>query len=157
LGKVYRLSQSAEKAFALPIQFHKPIIGDGIFAHEVDQELGEMQAQPLLFEPFPPEIVGRETTLFIGRNTGQTLIQQLLEKAGIRASPRQMDELFRHIKGPQESLDKGESQITFYQVKKLMRDLQKGYMMGEFWRLVEQITRQKPKLQEIDSKPSTPE
>jgi len=35
LGRVYRLAQSAEKAFALPIQFHKPIIGDGIFAHEV--------------------------------------------------------------------------------------------------------------------------
>lgn len=152
LGKIYRLSQSAEKAFALPIQFHKPIIGDGIFAHEVDQQLEEMQSQPLLFEPFPPEIVGRETTLFIGKNTAQTLIQQLLEKAGIRASPRQMDELFRRIKGPQESLDKGETQMTFYQVKKLMRDLQKGYMMGEFWRLVEQITRQKPKLRELEKK-----
>lgn len=153
LGKIYRLSQSAEKAFALPIQFHKPIIGEHIFAHEVDQQLEEMQAQPLLFEPFPPEIVGRETTLFIDRNTGQTLIQQLLEKSGIRASPRQMDELFRHIRGPQESLDKGEAQMTFYQVKKLMKDLQKGYTMEEFWRLVEQITRQKPKLPEPDKKP----
>jgi isopropylmalate/homocitrate/citramalate synthase len=148
LGKVYRLAQSAEKAFASPIQFHKPIVGDGIFAHEVDQELEEMQAHPLLFEPFPPEIVGRETSLFIGRNTAQTLIQRLLENAGIRASPRQMDELFRHIKGPQERLDKGESQMTFYQVKKLMKELQKGYTMWDFWRLVEQITRQKPKLQE---------
>jgi isopropylmalate/homocitrate/citramalate synthase len=152
LGKVYRLAQSAEKAFAMPIQFHKPIVGDGIFAHEVDQELEEMQAHPLLFEPFPPEIVGRETTLFIGRNTTQTLIQQLLENAGIRASPRQMDELFRHIKGPQERLDKGESQMTFYQVKKLMKDLQKGYTMWDFWRLVEQVTRQKPKLQENKKK-----
>jgi len=148
LGRVYRLAQSAEKAFALPIQFHKPIVGDGIFAHEVDQELEEMHAHPLLFEPFPPEIVGREPTLFIGRNTEQTFIQQLLEKAGIRASPRQMDELFRHIKGPQERLDKGESQMTFYQVKKLMKDLRKGFTMWDFWRLVEQITRQKPRLQE---------
>ena len=152
LGRVYRLAQSAEKAFATPIQFHKPIVGDGIFAHEVDQELEEMQAHPLLFEPFPPEIVGRETSLFIGRNTGQTLIQQLLEKAGIRASPRMMDELFRHIKGPQERLDKGESQMTFYQVKKLLKELQKGYTMWDFWRLVEQVTRQKPKLQETGKK-----
>jgi isopropylmalate/homocitrate/citramalate synthase len=148
LGRVYRLAQSAGKALALPVQFHKPIIGDGIFTHEVDQELEEMQAHPLLFEPFPPQNVGRETTLFIGRNTEQTLIQQLLEKAGIRASPRQMDELFRRLKGPQESLDKGESQMTFYEVKKLMKDLQKGFTMWDFWRLVEQITRQKPKLQE---------
>jgi D-citramalate synthase len=152
LERVYRLSQSAEKAFALPIQFHKPIIGDNIFAHEVYEDVEEMLAQPLLFEPFPPEIVGRETTLFIGRNTGQTLIQKLLEKAGIRASPRQMDELFRHIKGPQESLDKGETQMTFYQVKKLVKDLQKGLTMMEFWRLVEQITRQKPKLPETAQK-----
>jgi hypothetical protein len=64
-----------------------------------------------------------------------------------------MDELFRHIRGPQESLDKGEAQMTFYQVKKLMKDLQKGYTMEEFWRLVEQITRQKPKLPEPDKKP----
>jgi isopropylmalate/homocitrate/citramalate synthase len=154
LGRVYRLSQSAEKAFALPIQFHKPIIGDGIFAHEMDQELEEMQAQPLLFEPFPPEIVGREPTLFIGRNTTQTLIQRLLEKAGVRASPRQMDELFRHIKGPQERLDKGESQMTFYQVKKLVKELRKGYTMWDFWRLVEQVTQQKPKLEEAEKKAS---
>jgi isopropylmalate/homocitrate/citramalate synthase len=152
LGRVYRLAQSAEKAFALPIQFHKPIIGDGIFAHEVDRELEEMRAHPLLFEPFPPEIVGRETTLFVGRNTTQGLIQQLLEKAGVRASPRQMDELFRHIKGPQERLDKGESQMTFYQVKKLVKELRKGYTMWDFWRLVEQVTQQKPKLEEPDKK-----
>ena len=146
LGKIYRLAQSAEKAFALPIQFHKPIIGENIFTHEVEEDVEEMMAHPLVFEPFPPEIVGRETTLFVGRNSAQTLIQKLLEKAGIRASPRQMDELFRRIKGPQESLDKGEAQMIYYQVKKLMKELLKGYTMDEFWRLVEQVTRQKPKL-----------
>jgi isopropylmalate/homocitrate/citramalate synthase len=146
MGKIYRIAQSAEKAFAMPIQFHKPIIGENIFTHEVEEEVEEMLSQPLVFEPFPPEIVGRETMIFIGRNTGQTLIQKLLEKAGIRASPRQMDELFRRIKGPQESLDKGEAQMTYYQVKKLMKDLLKGYTMDEFWRLVEQVTRQRPKL-----------
>jgi 2-isopropylmalate synthase len=146
LGKISRISQSAEKAFALPIQFHKPIIGENIFAHEVEEDVEEMMAHPLIFEPFPPEIVGRETTVFIGRNTGQNLIQELLEKAGIRASPRQMDELFRRIKGPHEGLDKGEAQMTYYQVKKLMKELQKGYAMDEFWRLVEQVTRQKPKM-----------
>ncbi len=152
MGKIYRIAQSAEKAFAMPIQFHKPIIGENIFTHEVEEEVEEMMSQPLVFEPFPPEIVGRETMIFIGRNTGQTLIQKLLEKAGIRASPRQMDELFRRIKGPQESLDKGEAQMTYYQVKKLMKDLLKGYTMDEFWRLVEQVTHQRPKLPKSSKK-----
>jgi isopropylmalate/homocitrate/citramalate synthase len=152
LSKVYRLSQLAEKAFALPIQFHKSIIGENLFAHEVDEEEEKIRAQPMLVEPFPPEIIGRETKLFIGRNTSQTLIQKLLERAGIRASPRQMDELLRRIKAPQESLDKGEAQMTYYQVKKLMKELQQGLTMDEFWRLVEQITKQRPKLQETEKK-----
>jgi 2-isopropylmalate synthase len=152
MGKITRISQSAEKAFALPIQFHKPIVGENIFAHEVEEQVEEMMAHPLVFEPFPPEIVGRETTVFVGRNTGQTLIQQLLESAGIRASPRQMDELFRRVKGSHEGLDKGEAQMTYYQVKKLMKDLQKGYTMDEFWRLVEQVTRQKPKIPRSEKK-----
>jgi len=155
LGKISRISQTAEKAFALPIQFHKPIIGENIFAHEVEVDVEEMLAHPLVFEPFPPEIVGRETTVFIGRNTGQKLIQEMLEKAGIRASPRQMDELFRRIKGPHEGLDKGEAQMTYYQVKKLMKDLQKGYAMDEFWRVVEQVTRQKPKMTSDKKKPTS--
>lgn len=147
LAKVFRLGQLAEKAFALPISFHKPIIGENLFAHEVDEEEEKILTQPLLVEPFPPEIIGRQTRLFIGRHTSQTLIQRLLERAQIRASPRQMDELLKRIKGPQESLDKGEAQMTYYQVKRLMRDLQQGLDMEEFWRLVEQITRQKPKLE----------
>jgi len=146
MERIYRLAQLAEKSFALPIQFHKPIVGDTTFAHEVDEHVEGMLAHPLMYEPFPPEIVGRETSLFVGRNTGQTLMQSLLEKAGIRASARQMDEILRHVKGPQESLDKGEAQMTFYQVKKLLKDLQKGLDMPEFWRVVEQVTRQKPKL-----------
>jgi 2-isopropylmalate synthase len=146
MERIYRLAQLTEKSFALPIQFHKPIVGDTTFTHEVDEHVQGMLAHPLMFEPFPPEIVGRETSLFVGRNTGQTLLQGLLEKAGIRASPRQVDEILRHVKGPAESLDKGEAQMTFYQVKKLLRELQKGLVMPEFWRLVEQVTRQKPKL-----------
>lgn len=146
LGKITRLAQAAEKGFALPIQFHKPIIGENIFAQEVEDEVDDMLSHPLVYVPYPPEIVGRETSVFIGRNTGHALIQHLLERAGIRASPRQMDEVFRRIKGPSEGLDKGEAQMTYYQVKKLMKDLQKGYTMDAFWRLVEQVTRQKPKI-----------
>jgi 2-isopropylmalate synthase len=152
LGKIYRLSQLAEKAFALPIQFHKPIIGENIFAHEVDENVEGMIQNPSVSEPFPPEIVGREATYFIGRNTDYPIIQSLLVNAGIRANPRQVDELVRHIRGPQESLDKGEAQMTFYQVKKLLKELQKGLPMDEFWRLVEQITRQKPKASQTETK-----
>jgi isopropylmalate/homocitrate/citramalate synthase len=146
LDKLYRLSQLAEKTFALPIQFHKPIIGENAFSYEVDEHVKAMLANPLTYEPFPPEIVGRETMFYLGRQAGKNLVESRLIQAGIKSTPMQVEEIVRRIKGTHESLDKGEAQMTFYQVKKLMKDLRKGLTEEEFWRIVEQVTKQKPKL-----------
>lgn len=146
MDKIYRVAQLAEKSFALPVQFHKPIVGDNAFAHEVDERVEGMLAHPLIYEPFPPEIVGRETQYFISRQAGKRLIETRLADAEIRASPMQVDEIIRRMRRMHESADKGEAQMTFYQIKKLMKDLRKGLTEEEFWRIVEEITRQKPKL-----------
>jgi len=146
MGKLYRLSQLVEKAFALPIQFHKPIIGDNSFSYEMDEDLKAILANPIIFEPFPPEIVGREIAFHLGRQTGRSVVEDRLKMAEIKATPVQVEEIVRRIRGIQEALDKGESQMTFYQIKRLMKDLKKGLTEEEFWRIVEQVTRQKPKL-----------
>lgn len=146
LGKLFRLSQMVEKAFAMPIQFHKPIIGENAFSYEMDENVKMMLTDPIVNEPFPPEIVGRETTFHMGRRTGKRVVEDRLKIADIKATPIQIDEIFKRIKGTQESLDKGEAQMTFYQVKKLLKDARKNLTDEEFWRIVEQVTRQKPKL-----------
>jgi 2-isopropylmalate synthase len=147
MSKVYRLSQLAEKSFALPIQYHKPIIGENSFSYEVDEQIQAILANPLTYEPFPPEIIERETAFYVGRQTGRHLIESRLASAGIKTTPMQIDEISKRIKGIHESLDKGGTQMTFYQIKKLMRELRKGLTEEDFWRIVEQVTRQKPKLQ----------
>ncbi|MGB8781027.1 MAG: 2-isopropylmalate synthase [Candidatus Bathyarchaeia archaeon] len=146
LGKLNRLSQLVEKSFALPIQFHKPIIGENAFSYEMNENLGAMLANPIIYEPFPPEIVGRETTFHLGRQTGKSVVEERLRMAEINATPMQIQEIVKRIRTSQESLDKGEAQMTFYQVKKLMKELRKGLTEEEFWRIVEQVTKQKPKL-----------
>jgi len=153
LDKLYRLSQLAEKAFALPIQFHKPMIGENAFAYEQEGHVQAMISNPMTYEPFPPEIIGRETTFYFGKNTRKNLVETRLSQAGIKASPLQIDEIMKRIRGTQ-SLDKGEAQMTFYQIKKLMKDLRKGLTEEEFWKIVEQITGQKPKLSTDETKPT---
>ena len=156
LDKLYRLSQLAEKTFALPIQFHKPIIGENAFAYEVDEHVKAMLANPLTYEPFPPEIVGRETMFYLGRRTGRNLVENRLTQAGIKASPMQVEDIVRRIKSTHESLDKGEAQMTFYQIKRLLRDLRKGLTEEEFWKLVEQVTKQRPKLPQPEAAAPAP-
>ena len=146
MKRLYRLAQLVEKSFALPIQYHKPVIGDNAFSYEMDEHVHGVLAHPIIYEPFPPEIVERETTFYFGRLTGRHLVENRLASAGIKANPVQVDEIVRRVKGMRESMDKGGTQMTFYQIKKLMRELRKGVTEEDFWRIVEQVTRQKPKL-----------
>jgi isopropylmalate/homocitrate/citramalate synthase len=148
LIKLFRLAQLAEKAFALPVQFHKPVIGENAFSYEGEEYIQAMLANPMIYEPFPPEIVGRQTLFYVGRQTGRRLVENRLALAGIKASPAEIDDIVRKIKRTQESIDKGEAQMTFYQIKKLLKELRKGLSDEEFWRIVEQVTKQKPKLAE---------
>jgi queuine/archaeosine tRNA-ribosyltransferase len=41
--------------------------------------------------------------------------------------------------------------MTFYQIKKLMKELRKGFTEEDFWKIAEQITKQKPKLQKEET------
>ncbi len=144
--KLYRLSQLAEKSFALPIQFHKPIVGENAFSHASDKHIHGMLAHPLIYEPFPPKMVGRETMFFLGRQAGKYLVENRLALGAIKATPRQVDEIIRMIRRRQENLDKGEMLMTFYQIKKLLREMRKGLTEEDFWNIVEKVTGQKPKL-----------
>ncbi len=148
LSKLYRLSQLAEKTFALPIQFHKPIIGENAFFHEVDETAGGTADHSLVYGPFPPEIIGRETQYYLGRQAGRRLVESRLKQAEVKASPMQVDEITRRMRKMHESVDKGEAQMTFYQIKKLMRELRKGLTEEEFWNIVEEVTKQKPNLRQ---------
>lgn len=144
--KLYRLSQLAEKSFALPLPFHKPIVGEDAFSHASDRHVHGMLAHPLVYGPFPAKMVGREPEFFLSKQTGKQLIQDRLALAGIEATSRQVDEIFRRVRKRQQDLDKGEMLMTFYQIKKLLRELRKGLTEEDFWRIAEQVTGQKPKI-----------
>ena len=146
LDKLHRLSQLAEKTFALPVQFHKPMIGDNAFTYELDEHFERALTQPLVYEPFPPEIIGRETQYFTYRQANRKWVETRLAQAQIKASPLQAEEIVKRIRRMHESADKGEAQMTFYQIKKLMKELRRGLSEDEFWKVVEEVTRQKPVL-----------
>lgn len=156
LNKVYRLLQLAEKTFAVPIQFHKPVIGENAFAHEVDEHVEAMLAHPLLYEPFPPEIIGRQTEFYLGRQTSKRVIEQRLKQAEVKATSMQIDEIARRLRGTYETRDKGEAQMIFYQIKRLMRDLRRGVTEEDFWKIVEYVTKQRPKLPQMEKPPQPP-
>jgi isopropylmalate/homocitrate/citramalate synthase len=99
-------------------------------------------------------MIERETVFYLGKYTGRHLVENRLASVGIKAPAWQIDEIVRRMKSMQESADKGGTQMTFYQVKKLMRELRKGFTEEDFWKIVEQVTKQKPKIKQGTTSPS---
>lgn len=139
--KLYRLSQFVEKSFTWPLPFHKPIVGEDAFSHASDKQVRGMLAHPLAFEPFPPKMIDRETTLYMDRHLGEASVKAYLDLQGIKATNEQVREIARRVRRSQERVDKGEMMITFYEIKKLLRQLRKGAAEEELKRIIRQVIK----------------
>jgi isopropylmalate/homocitrate/citramalate synthase len=137
--KIYRLSQFVEKSFTGPLAFQKPIVGEDVFSHASDKQVHGMLGHPLSYEAFPPKMLDRKTTLYMGRHLGEATVQAYLDMQGIKASPLQVAEIARRVRRSQERLDKGEMMITFYEIKKLLRQLRQSLPEAELKRIVKQV------------------
>ncbi len=145
--KLYRLSQLAEKSFVWPLPFHKPIVGEDAFSHASDMHIHAMFSHPLTYEPFPPEMIARQTLFYLGVHTGEQMVKDRLRMGGIKATPAQINEIVKKVRSSQENLDKGQMLMIFYEIKSLLREMRKGLTEEDFWEIVKKVTKQKPRLQ----------
>jgi isopropylmalate/homocitrate/citramalate synthase len=139
--RIYRVSQFVEKSFTWPLAFQKPIVGEDAFSHASDKQVQGMLGHPLSYEPFPPKMLDRETTLYMGKHLGEATVQAYLDLHGIKATPQQVAEIARRMRRSQERLDKGEMMITFYEIKKLLRQLRKGMPEAELKQIIKQVIK----------------
>ena len=137
--RIYRLSQFVEKSFTWPLAFQKPIVGEDAFSHASDKQVQGMLGHPLSYEAFPPKMLDRKTTLYMGRHLGEATVNAYLDLEGIQATPLQVAEIAKRVRKSQERLDKGEMMITFYEIKKLLRQLRRGLPEEELKRIIKQV------------------
>ncbi len=64
--------------YYLPL--NKAIVGDAAFAHESGIHLHGVQSLPLTYEVIPPELVGHERSIVIGKRSGKHGIQMKVEE-----------------------------------------------------------------------------
>lgn len=143
--KIYELAQLVEKCFATPLSVHKAIIGDNAFSHEAGIHVHGMLAHALCYEPIPPALVGRKTTFHLGKFTGRHIVEKRLEMEGIRFSPKEIKDIVGKIKETQGAERKKEILRIFHQIKSLMKEIRRGVTDQDFWKIVEEVTGQKPK------------
>ncbi|KXB05684.1 citramalate synthase [candidate division MSBL1 archaeon SCGC-AAA382A13] len=104
LDELYEVAKLVENYSGIPISPSKAVIGDNAFAHEAGIHTHGVLAEATTYEPVSPEKVGQRRRLIFGKHTGKHAIENELERKGLEASEKQIDEIFKRIK---ELGDKG--------------------------------------------------
>ncbi|MDY0194533.1 MAG: homocitrate synthase [Sulfurovaceae bacterium] len=92
------LTSYVSKAANKPIDFHLPIIGEHIFAHESGIHANGVMKTSNAYEPFPPEEVGLHRDFPIGKHSGTSTLWYHLKSIGISADKKTLTKMLPKIR-----------------------------------------------------------
>lgn len=77
---------------------NQPLVGTNVFAHESGIHVAAILNCPLTYESIPPEAVGNERHIIMGKKTGVNYVKKRLDDMKIAASDGQAAEICRRVK-----------------------------------------------------------
>lgn len=76
----------------------KPFSGEMCFSHESGIHTRSLIADPLAYQPFKPEEIGREMQFVYGKHSGSAAIKHLLQKRGLPALDHIISTILNEVK-----------------------------------------------------------
>lgn len=95
---LYETSRLVSRITEFPLQPNKAIVGDNAFVHESGMHTHGILANPLTYEPFPPELIGRTRRIASGKHSGSHGIKASLNEMGLEPNSEQLKEIFLRVK-----------------------------------------------------------
>ena len=77
---------------------NQPLVGTNVFAHESGIHVAAMLNCPMTYESLPPEAVGNERHIIMGKKTGVNYVKKRLVDMSIDATEEQAAEICRRVK-----------------------------------------------------------
>ncbi len=98
LSKLYKLSKVVEETTGIVIPPNKAVVGENAFTHESGIHTDGTLKDEAMYEPYPPEIVGRERELTLGKHTGKSSVKAKLNNHDIDVSDKDLSKAVEHVK-----------------------------------------------------------
>ncbi len=95
---LYETSRLVSRITEFPLQPNKAIVGENAFVHESGMHTHGILANPLTYEPFPPELIGRTRRIASGKHSGSHGIRASLNEMGLKPNSEQLKEIFLRVK-----------------------------------------------------------
>ncbi|HKQ79907.1 MAG TPA: hypothetical protein VJ810_39810 [Blastocatellia bacterium] len=115
-----RLCETVAAASGVFLTPTKPIVGLNVFRHESGVHVDGMLKDPSTYESIDPEPLGRKHEFLLGKHSGRGLVETLLAKEGIEASPEVVLRILERVKLAKSSRDKSPF-------------LEMAERLGQFW------------------------
>jgi len=118
-GMLAQLCDMVSRASGRPIQSQKPIVGKSAFQHESGIHCAALLKNPLSYQPFLPEHVGRnDYELVIGKHSGSAAISHAYHAQGITLSKEESSALLTAVR---KTAGEKKRALTTYELKTIYR------------------------------------
>jgi len=98
LEKVYDLAQLVANKTGIPLPANKAVVGQNAFTHESGIHTDGTLKDDSMYEPYPPELVGRTRRLALGKHAGRAGVEAALNEHDFDASDEQVIEIVNRVK-----------------------------------------------------------
>lgn len=98
LEELFELARIVSRATGVELPPNKAVVGENAFAHESGIHTDGTLKDDRMYEPYPPELVGRERRLVIGKHTGRAGARAALEEHGVSVSDDQLKSIVDRVK-----------------------------------------------------------
>lgn len=93
------LSKRVEKACGRPLGWHKSLVGENVFTHEVGIHVDGLLKDPLNYQGVDPAVLGRRHGLVLGKHSGRRALMSALEGLGLQIEQEQAARMLAQVRG----------------------------------------------------------
>ena len=98
LTKVHELAQLVANKTGVPLPPNKAVVGQNAFTHESGIHTDGTLKDDAMYEPYPPEKVGRERRLALGKHAGRAGVEAALAEHEMAVTDDQLSEVVSRVK-----------------------------------------------------------
>ena len=98
LTKVYDTAQLIATTTGIPLAPNKAVVGENAFTHESGIHTDGTLKDDSMYEPYPPEKVGRERRLALGKHAGRAGVKAALDEHDIDVEEDDLEEIVARVK-----------------------------------------------------------
>ncbi|PSQ01431.1 2-isopropylmalate synthase [Halobacteriales archaeon QS_5_70_17] len=96
--KLYRLARRVAEASGVPLAPNKAVVGENAFTHESGIHTDGTLKDEAMYEPYPPETVGRDRRLVLGKHAGRAGVRAALEEHGVDVDEGELSAVVERVK-----------------------------------------------------------